>query len=88
MARPKHEVAEIIHRFRGALEKQYDLPVQVKKTLTVLGNCRTAAMGGHVSACTACGTEKISYNSCRNRHSLGVPAQVPNGEQRTMDISS
>ena len=68
MARPKHEVAEIIHRFRGALEKQYDLPVQVKKTLTVLGNCRTAAMGGHVSACTACGTEKISYNSCRNRH--------------------
>jgi hypothetical protein len=74
MARPKHEVAEIIHRFRGALEKQYDLPVQVKKILTVLGNCRTAAMGGHVSACTACGTENISYNSCRNRHSLGVPA--------------
>ena len=68
MARPKHEVAEIIHRFRGALEKQYDLPVQVKKTLTVLENCRTAAMGGHVSACTACGTENISYNSCRNRH--------------------
>jgi len=68
MARSKHELADIIHRFRGALEKQYDLPVQVKKTLTVLGNCRTAAMGGHVSACTACGTEKISYNSCRNRH--------------------
>lgn len=68
MARPKHEVADIIHRFRGVLEKHYDLPVQVKKTLTVLGNCRTAAMGGHVSACTACGTEKISYNSCRNRH--------------------
>lgn len=68
MARPKHEVAEIIHRFRADLEKQYELPVQVKKTLTVLGQCRTAAMGGHVSVCTDCGSESISYNSCRNRH--------------------
>ncbi|MCL4150947.1 UNVERIFIED_CONTAM: hypothetical protein GTU68_057838 [Idotea baltica] len=68
MARPKHEVAEIIHRFRADLEKQYDLPVQVKKTLTVLGQCRTAAMGGHVRVCTDCGSESISYNSCRNRH--------------------
>jgi hypothetical protein len=74
MARPKHEIADIIHRFRADLEKQYELPVQVKKTLTVLGQCRTAAMGGHVSVCTDCGSESISYNSCRNRHSLGVPA--------------
>lgn len=68
MARPKHEVADIIYRFRADLEKQYELPVQVKKTLTVLGQCRTAAMGGHVSVCTDCGSESISYNSCRNRH--------------------
>jgi len=68
MARPKLEVADIIHRFRADLEKQYELPVQVKKTLTVLGQCRTAAMGGHVSVCTDCGSESISYNSCRNRH--------------------
>lgn len=68
MARPKHEVADIIYRFTADLEKQYELPVQVKKTLTVLGQCRTAAMGGHVSVCTDCGSESISYNSCRNRH--------------------
>jgi hypothetical protein len=54
MARPKHEVADIIHRFRADLEKQYELPVQVKEKLTVLGQCRTAAMDGHVSVCTDC----------------------------------
>lgn len=75
MARPKHEVADIIHRFRSELEEQYELPVQVKRTLTALQDCRTAKLGGHVAVCTACGVEKISYNSCRNRHSLGVPAQ-------------
>jgi predicted Zn-ribbon and HTH transcriptional regulator len=68
MSRPKHEVADIIHRFRADLEKQYDLPVQVKRTLTALQDCRTAKLGGHVAVCTACGVEKISYNSCRNRH--------------------
>lgn len=31
-------------------------------------NCRTAALGGHVAACTKCGHQHIAYNSCRNRH--------------------
>jgi hypothetical protein len=31
-------------------------------------NCRTAALGGHVSACDRCGHREISYNSCGNRH--------------------
>jgi hypothetical protein len=30
--------------------------------------CRTAALGGHISACDACGHQDIAYNSCRNRH--------------------
>jgi hypothetical protein len=30
--------------------------------------CRTAALGGHVDQCTACGHERPAYNSCRNRH--------------------
>jgi hypothetical protein len=30
--------------------------------------CRTAALGGHVDECDACGHVKISYNSCRDRH--------------------
>jgi hypothetical protein len=31
-------------------------------------SCRTAALGGHVERCDACGFERIAYNSCRNRH--------------------
>jgi putative transposase/transposase-like zinc-binding protein len=30
--------------------------------------CRTAALGGHVEACSQCAHLRISYNSCRNRH--------------------
>lgn len=30
--------------------------------------CRTATLGGHVEACDHCGTLRVSYNSCRNRH--------------------
>lgn len=38
------------------------------RVLGALKNCRTAALGGHVDACTDCGILRISYNSCRNRH--------------------
>lgn len=30
--------------------------------------CRTAALGGHVEQCDACGHQRIAYDSCRNRH--------------------
>jgi hypothetical protein len=30
--------------------------------------CRTADLGGHLDQCDHCGTVRISYNSCRNRH--------------------
>ena len=36
--------------------------------MSAIENCRTAALGGHVAACTKCGYEHIAYNSCRNRH--------------------
>lgn len=36
--------------------------------LKALAQCRTAALGGHLDACTGCGHVRISYNSCRNRH--------------------
>ncbi len=32
-----------------------------------LAACRTAALGGHVSACDHCGYEHFTYHSCRNR---------------------
>jgi hypothetical protein len=36
--------------------------------MSAIENCRTAALGGHVYACDACGERQIAYNSCRNRH--------------------
>jgi hypothetical protein len=38
------------------------------KALSAIERCRTAAMGGHVDQCSACGHCAISYNSCRDRH--------------------
>ena len=36
--------------------------------MSAIEQCRTAALGGHVEECDACGHQRISYNSCRNRH--------------------
>ncbi len=38
------------------------------KVMSAIENCRTSALGGHVSACQDCNHTHIAYNSCRNRH--------------------
>ena len=38
------------------------------KVMSAVEHCRTAALGGHVEACTDCGHWRVAYNSCRNRH--------------------
>jgi len=42
-------------------------PVENKAVCSILA-CRTSALGAHIDRCDSCGHEKISYNSCRNRH--------------------
>lgn len=42
-------------------------PVQMK-AFAAIRHCRTAVMGSHIDICDECDFEKISYNSCRNRH--------------------
>ncbi|CAE6910083.1 IS91 family transposase ISAzo26 [Paraburkholderia domus] len=36
--------------------------------MRAIEQCRTAALGGHVEQCDACGHQRIAYNSCGNRH--------------------
>jgi hypothetical protein len=36
--------------------------------MSAIEQCRTAALGGHVEQCDACGHQRMAYNSCRNRH--------------------
>ena len=39
-----------------------------RRVMSAIEQCRTAALGGHVEQCDACGHQRIAYNSCRNRH--------------------
>lgn len=62
---PQYEVADVL---RYAAISDASFSIHQQKTLRAITQCRTAALGGHVDACSACGTVHISYNSCRNRH--------------------
>jgi hypothetical protein len=39
-----------------------------RRVMGAIAACRTAALGGHVEQCQDCGSTRIAYNSCRNRH--------------------
>lgn len=63
--RIRSEVADVLQRVDTGLLKLHSGQL---KTLRAIAHCRTAALGGHVDACDACGNISVSYNSCRNRH--------------------
>jgi hypothetical protein len=71
MTRPPLEVADLIRAAGTAFierNRQW-LRWTHLKVLRAIARCRTAALGGHIDACTRCGHRAaISYNSCRNRH--------------------
>lgn len=66
--RPQFEVAQIIDRFGRQYIKQHHPNSFTLRTLDALQECRTAALGGHKDVCGCCGKQRISYNSCGNRH--------------------
>lgn len=68
MQRPKHEVATVIKRFGQQFIVQCNPNSYTIRTLDSLLKCRTSDLGGHKEKCDCCGKERISYNSCRNRH--------------------
>ncbi len=67
--RSRCEVADVLEKLGTGIEN-LGLNTWQLRTLSALKMCRTAALGGHIDACEDCGTVKISYNSCRNRHRL------------------
>jgi len=70
MPRPRLEVADIF-RAHGAIYRRDHaghLNLPQLKVMSAIETCRTAALGGHVMACTNCKHQHIAYNSCRNRH--------------------
>jgi hypothetical protein len=71
------EVADVLHAQGDAFIADHPwLSIQQRTVLRALARCRTAALGGHVDHCDACGHRAISYNSCRNRHCPKCQAQA------------
>jgi hypothetical protein len=67
---PAFELAEVFRRHGDAYRRDHagHLGRGERRVMSAIEFCRTAALGGHVEACEACGTTRIAYNSCRNRH--------------------
>jgi putative transposase/transposase-like zinc-binding protein len=77
VSRPAVEVADILHAQGDTFVEQHPwLSVQQRSVLRAIARCRTAALGGHLDRCDACGHQAISYNSCRNRHCPKCQAQA------------
>ena len=62
------EIAHILHHHMDDYKAEYPLWPEHRKIVSDLLNCRTAHLGGHVERCDTCGTIRITYHSCRNRH--------------------
>ena len=68
MHRPQFEVAQIVDRFGQQYVERCQPNSFIVRTLDALQKCRTSALGGHIDYCECCGEQRISYNSCGNRH--------------------
>ena len=64
----RQEVADILRKHIKDYQSQYPLWSEHRKIVSDLLNCRTAQLGGHIERCNHCGTVRITYHSCRNRH--------------------
>jgi hypothetical protein len=64
------EVADVFRRYGEAFRQRYgaSLSTAQRRVMTAIELCRTAALGGHLEQCDHCDHQRISYNSCRNRH--------------------
>jgi hypothetical protein len=87
--RPQLEVAQIACEFGDELRRTVALTPEQSKVLRCIAACRTSMLGGHLDTCGACGHQRPSYNSCRNRHcpkcqALVQAAWVEKREQRLL----
>src|ERR1700722_6963242 len=62
-------LGQLLRQFLPAyLDKYPHTPAGGVRVLHRLKSCRTAALGGHVLACTHCGEISYHYHSCGDRH--------------------
>ncbi len=68
MPRPGLEVADVVRRYGLAYRAAHACSRAQERVLRAIAACRTAALGGHLEQCDACGHQRPAYNSCANRH--------------------
>ena len=62
------ELADIFKSLGETYLKEARLSARQERAFRNIIMCRTAAMGGHVWRCNACGHQVNEYNSCLDRH--------------------
>jgi predicted Zn-ribbon and HTH transcriptional regulator len=62
------ELGDIFRECGEEYRQNHALPLSHLRVMRAVERCRTAALGGHLQQCDACGFERPAYNSCRNRH--------------------
>ena len=62
------ELGDIFRNYGEPYRHNHALPLSHLRVMRAVQRCRTAALGGHLKQCDACGFEHPAYNSCRNRH--------------------
>ncbi len=72
MPREGLEAADVFRRFGPKLSgKQHGASLSGRAppcVMIAIESCRTAVLGGHVERCSACGHQRIAYDSGRNRN--------------------
>ena len=66
--RLRWEVADVVRLYGDAYRRSHCVPAGPLRVMRDIERCRTAALGGHLERCGACGFERPAYDSCRNRH--------------------
>jgi hypothetical protein len=91
MAEPHLQLADVFRAgFSNYVGVNAPLPPRHYDVANAILRCHTAAMGGHVFRCAACGSDRITYNSCRNRHcpSCQAMARAKWVDARTSELLS
>jgi len=66
--RPRFEVADVVRTHGDDYRRAHVPSAAQEAVLRHIADCRTAALGGHLQECDSCGHQRLSYNSCRDRH--------------------
>jgi hypothetical protein len=64
----KLEIADIFRSYGDDYRQSRSVSHEQAKVMRHIEICRTARLGGHLEQCDHCAFERISYNSCRDRH--------------------